>query len=114
FVAVTSSVYFTYCLTLPSSSPLLPYTTLFRSRNPGCLHPDGGRVPRHAADQSAAGAAADRSAQPPQAGGHRRPDRAHRVDEYDRDRKSTRLNSSHVSISYAVFCWKKKRHSSVI
>src|SRR5437868_11643883 len=27
----------------------------------------------------------------------------------DRDRKSTRLNSSHVSISYAVFCLKKKR-----
>src|SRR5699024_11510343 len=26
-----------------------------------------------------------------------------------KDRKSTRLNSSHVSISYAVFCWKKKR-----
>src|SRR5699024_11763099 len=26
------------------------------------------------------------------------------------DRKSTRLNSSHVSISYAVFCWKKKTH----
>src|SRR5699024_12379792 len=26
------------------------------------------------------------------------------------DRKSTRLNSSHVSISYAVFCWKKKRY----
>src|SRR5207249_10502601 len=26
------------------------------------------------------------------------------------DRKSTRLNSSHVSISYAVFCWKKKNH----
>src|SRR5699024_11739804 len=28
------------------------------------------------------------------------------------DRKSTRLNSSHVSISYAVFCLKKKRHKS--
>src|SRR5438067_13317823 len=28
----------------------------------------------------------------------------------DGDRKSTRLNSSHVSISYAVFCLKKKRH----
>src|SRR6266498_1505587 len=28
-----------------------------------------------------------------------------------RDRKSTRLNSSHVRISYAVFCWKKKRFS---
>src|SRR5207249_10922363 len=27
--------------------------------------------------------------------------------EQERDRKSTRLNSSHVSISYAVFCWKK-------
>src|SRR5438067_7329271 len=29
-----------------------------------------------------------------------------------RDRKSTRLNSSHVSISYAVFCLKKKKHNS--
>src|SRR5947199_3984823 len=28
----------------------------------------------------------------------------------DRDRKSTRLNSSHLGISYAVFCLKKKRH----
>src|SRR5207253_5198176 len=31
------------------------------------------------------------------------------LDEADRDRKSTRLNSSHVAISYAVFCLKKKR-----
>src|SRR5437868_8568453 len=29
----------------------------------------------------------------------------------DQDRKSTRLNSSHVSISYAVFCLKKKKHN---
>src|SRR5258705_8558912 len=29
-----------------------------------------------------------------------------------RDRKSTRLNSSHLGISYAVFCLKKKKHSS--
>src|SRR5437773_4809028 len=28
-----------------------------------------------------------------------------------RDRKSTRLNSSHITISYAVFCLKKKKHS---
>src|SRR5690625_5846468 len=34
---------------------------------------------------------------------------AHPVAEDDRDRKSTRLNSSHVAISYAVFCLKKKR-----
>src|SRR5699024_12365089 len=33
-------------------------------------------------------------------------------DEIDGDRKSTRLNSSHVSISYAVFCLKKKRSTS--
>src|SRR5438477_8809084 len=38
---------------------------------------------------------------------------AHRPGECDRDRKSTRLNSSHMSISYAVFCLKKKkRHQS--
>src|SRR5699024_12734551 len=36
----------------------------------------------------------------------------HRVVLLHRDRKSTRLNSSHVSISYAVFCLKKKRRSS--
>src|SRR5256885_5383971 len=32
----------------------------------------------------------------------------------DRDRKSTRLNSSHLVISYAVFCLKKKKNDSVI
>src|SRR5690625_7659157 len=31
------------------------------------------------------------------------------VEEVSRDRKSTRLNSSHVASSYAVFCWKKKK-----
>src|SRR5207249_11201951 len=31
----------------------------------------------------------------------------------DQDRKSTRLNSSHVSISYAVFCLKKKKHQAI-
>src|SRR2546429_7118961 len=34
-----------------------------------------------------------------------------RIDEYLRDRKSTRLNSSHGYISYAVFCLKKKKNS---
>src|SRR5690606_40337613 len=32
----------------------------------------------------------------------------------DEDRKSTRLNSSHVKISYAVFCLKKKKHTATI
>src|SRR5690625_6693651 len=39
------------------------------------------------------------------------------ADKYGRDRKSTRLNSSHVAISYAVFCLKKKkklRHQTII
>src|SRR6266480_6843533 len=64
----------------PPRSTLFPYTTLFRSR--GC----GGNP------QSRLGA--------------RRRLRRHRN---PRDRKSTRLNSSHMSISYAVFCLKKKK-----
>src|SRR3989442_3114032 len=51
---------------------------------------------------------------------HEEKDLAHRVDEevqlrgveLDLDRKSTRLNSSHVRISYAVFCLKKKKRSA--
>src|SRR5436853_5067302 len=34
------------------------------------------------------------------------------VESLNRDRKSTRLNSSHLGISYAVFCLKKKKHTS--
>src|SRR3712207_8026815 len=34
------------------------------------------------------------------------------IDEYLEDRKSTRLNSSHANISYAVFCLKKKKHNN--
>src|SRR5215208_162067 len=75
----------------PPRSTLFPYTTLFRSRLLG------GRPLAH------------RSAGAPEEGwsGRRRPPWAHR------DRKSTRLNSSHVAISYAVFCLKKKRHPGV-
>src|SRR2546430_7988062 len=36
------------------------------------------------------------------------------VDELSRDRKSTRLNSSHSQISYAVFCLKKKKMNSIL
>src|SRR2546430_2148716 len=62
----------------PPRSTLFPYTTLFRSRDPRLLHR---RRTTHAASRS-----------------------THRF----RDRKSTRLNSSHSQISYAVFCLKKK------
>src|SRR5690242_21344723 len=68
----------------PPRSTLFPYTTLFRSA-----------VRR-------AGAREGRPLGAPRAGGA---DRVQRVE----DRKSTRLNSSHMSISYAVFCLKKKK-----
>src|SRR6266496_4747321 len=67
----------------PPRSTLFPYTTLFRSPAALCPHPD-----HQARDGNRSGAPA----------GHRR-----------EDRKSTRLNSSHVEISYAVFCLKKKK-----
>src|SRR6267143_5280874 len=51
-----------------------------------------------------------RSRRPPHPGGRRRPWQ----DGHRRDRKSTRLNSSHSSISYAVFCLKKKKKKSNI
>src|SRR5207249_9369298 len=65
----------------PPRSTLFPYTTLFRSGRLRLYARVGGQVNE---------------------GGFRR-DRAR-----GGDRKSTRLNSSHVSISYAVFCLKKK------
>src|SRR5688572_30993926 len=74
----------------PPRSTLFPYTTLFRSTGAGerLLHERAIRV---------------RAA--PTHGGHH--DAALRA--RTRDRKSTRLNSSHSQISYAVFCLKKKK-----
>src|SRR5688572_31670659 len=70
----------------PPRSTLFPYTTLFRS------HEDAHRDLDQAARVEAVG---ERPG----------PDR----EEEERDRKSTRLNSSHSQISYAVFCLKKKK-----
>src|SRR2546428_1375543 len=69
----------------PPRSTLFPYTTLFRSRLPEPAH-------------QLRGAAVD----PPRAQQQPR-------EEDQQDRKSTRLNSSHDQISYAVFCLKKKK-----
>src|SRR5689334_24845128 len=85
----------------PPRSTLFPYTTLFRSVAAVAEH--GGRgLQRHGRTHQARGRAADL-----------RRDRVHdRTAEQGHhaagDRKSTRLNSSHSSISYAVFCLKKK------
>src|SRR5260221_7519228 len=69
----------------PPRSTLFPYTTLFRSGNTRKCSPGARRVLNsvHSSGRWALG-----------------------------DRKSTRLNSSHTVISYAVFCLKKKKHTS--
>src|SRR5439155_20545000 len=72
-------LFFFLMLRPPPRSTLFPYTTLFRSR------------PRPAARHPARRGQHLRLARPAA------------------DRKSTRLNSSHVAISYAVFCLKKKK-----
>src|SRR5436305_3745262 len=76
--------------TRPPRSTLFPYTTLFRSS----LSPGPRRAGGHA------------HRRPP---ARRPPDRRGELRLRAQDRKSTRLNSSHVRISYAVFCLKKKR-----
>src|SRR5699024_11296444 len=73
-------------------SPLFPYTTLFRSRSTTSR-------PTLRTDSITPHRARSPKAAPPAPRSHPRA---------DGDRKSTRLNSSHVSISYAVFCLKKK------
>src|SRR5690349_23355009 len=79
----------------PPRFTLFPYTTLFRSPALAEFCSDLGLivvgVRRHETDRLDAAFA------------------QHAVEGEDRDRKSTRLNSSHVEISYAVFCLKKKK-----
>src|SRR3712207_8649244 len=96
----------------PPRSTLFPYTTLFRSGEEALAReviliedPQGGEefgvieipAPSHEGLRR----------QNP----HRRPPRRHLPEGRLADRKSTRLNSSHANISYAVFCLKKKDRS---
>src|SRR3712207_7064071 len=87
----------------PPRSTLFPYTTLFRSDEPA-------HVPARVRGR-VAGAHHDRldarSAHQPDRSG-RKVGLTHGDLEPGQDRKSTRLNSSHANISYAVFCLKKK------
>src|SRR3712207_8083722 len=89
----------------PPRSTLFPYTTLFRSEEEEEEH-EQGRDPHQEHDlvDGEGAVAADR-----------RPldDVADRGElEGEQDRKSTRLNSSHANISYAVFCLKKRKTCS--
>src|SRR5690349_23424326 len=90
----------------PPRSTLFPYTTLFRSRarrraDPAAAAQDDRRGPR------GPGRAALQHGDRQTDRADQRPDPA--VLDAPGDRKSTRLNSSHVEISYAVFCLKKKK-----
>src|SRR2546427_8583959 len=91
----------------PPRSTLFPYTTLFRSPEPAVVEnaPGPAQVDRSLESESARRVA--------DVGGELR--LAHAGDRPARaiaDRKSTRLNSSHSQISYAVFCLKKKKHGN--
>src|SRR5688572_31321934 len=88
----------------PPRSTLFPYTTLFRS---------GGPLRRRALALRR-GVRAEPSARAPLQHGERGGATAQRRGGPPLDRKSTRLNSSHSQISYAVFCLKKKKKLDII
>src|SRR3712207_7285879 len=88
----------------PPRSTLFPYTTLFRSlRHRGGAGGRRDRGRRGGPAARAAPAARDRARGRVRLGSAPMP-----------DRKSTRLNSSHANISYAVFCLKKKKNKLTI
>src|SRR5690242_20993766 len=95
----------------PPRSTLFPYTTLFRSQGSQVGHLLHGRRSQHDIAVVAMASALDHGeviallrrdvAESRTAANH------------IEDRKSTRLNSSHMSISYAVFCLKKKKNTNI-
>src|SRR2546430_6008213 len=104
YVSICSDHYvlfFFLMIRRPPRSTLFPYTTLFRSWTPASL------VHRISAakNQMVSLEEAERAARGP---------REERIAALFRDRKSTRLNSSHSQISYAVFCLKKKKETNKI
>src|SRR5205809_2309026 len=84
--------FFFLMLRRPPRSTLFPYTTLFRSHVCDMLNWGRGKVGRFEANQ------------------WKRPE----MSDIREDRKSTRLNSSHGYISYAVFCLKKKKKNKTV
>src|SRR3712207_7292552 len=95
-------VFFFLMIRRPPRSTLFPYTTLFRSRRHAVELAERGQRQQHVhgggrAGEGRVGGPGDAEVAVERAG--------------DADRKSTRLNSSHANISYAVFCLKKKPNS---
>src|SRR5439155_26397354 len=95
----SSSLFFSYLSRATPRSTLFPYTTLFRS---GCSH--GAAAPNLIDERRSPGRRLFVRWTHPCC---RLQGCVHRT-----DRKSTRLNSSHVAISYAVFCFKKKNQTA--
>src|SRR3712207_8595117 len=92
----------------PRRSTLFPYTTLFRSAVSDQGRRDAGVDPVALDAEPVVEADADADDRILAAGLAGEPPRRSTV----RDRKSTRLNSSHANISYAVFCLKKKKKTT--
>src|SRR5436853_3177694 len=88
-------VFFFLMLLRPPRFTLFPYTTLFRSN--GVIRRCRSRSERRPSSRHS---------------GQRHPACRDDGRRSERDRKSTRLNSSHLGISYAVFCLKKKKKQS--
>src|SRR5947209_20608247 len=94
---VSFAFFFFLLIRRPPRSTLFPYTTLFRSVPKPQIPIAGdeqGEKRRFGRDQQ------------------RHPPPAERATLFALDRKSTRLNSSHANISYAVFCLKKKKNNN--
>src|SRR5256885_11930670 len=89
----------------PPRSTLFPYTTLFRSLRRRRVGPDGEGGRAGAGRLEETNAASGRN---PRLPGRSRRQQLRSFLYAVADRKSTRLNSSHLVISYAVFCLKKK------
>src|SRR5438876_7991082 len=85
----------------PPIPTLFPYTTLFRSSDQRAHQAHSGE--RHHRDPGR------RHSEPAEHAEGRERERQRQQQPERQDRKSTRLNSSHPSISYAVFCLKKKK-----
>src|SRR2546427_6641930 len=83
----------------PPRSTLFPYTTLFRSLRDGDPVLGDRGVPEFFVDDDVATLGTEGD--------------LHRLGQLVQDRKSTRLNSSHSQISYAVFCLKKKNKETI-
>src|SRR3712207_7506342 len=91
----------------PPRSTLFPYTTLFRSQD-RTARAAAGLAPEGTDDMAGTLAEKVWDAHIVRRGSDGAPDLLY----IDLDRKSTRLNSSHANISYAVFCLKKKKRRS--